>query len=962
MILLPLLLLVAAGCFGWLADRAARAEAEPPGDSGWLWASVTGRFGCLMVPPAFVSGFIEELFPAFFRQGWHLHADRTGWPGASPAGLYPWLLAFPFVVWGLLVLAGLRGGSRQRARWLAGSAGLEPGRAWLVWPALPMLAFAALAMARLGGGQTAFPAANWSICCLFAGSLLGAAGSRGAAAATSAAGSVAGASPGSRQPWLQTLLARGFDLEPLTMLPASSAPPIAADGEIAQALERMGVQGAAPELIAAFESLMRPGREGAGRVLIEAPDHCGQVEATTVLALLLGRRFHEKTLVVVPGDAEELAERIRSWLPLPMAGVSGEPVVTVPRAAAPLPLQSTIWVTDLETLSNVILPRIALLRGSLRVGLVVWWDLHRLSGVPGASLWALSRRCHRLLTRPEGGEVRTAALLRWSRPDSQVSDFVRRVLPQDFRGHEVRVPFRVARHLHLFVLKSYRRYLESREELERRSRHPALSLARESIGAGWPTFLDPPPEVGAAAVADLRRLVASPAGSGLVAEKGAGASIQALGEADAMALAARFAEMGRAAAGPDHFVGLLPGVNPYLRYLLSNLGEDLHPRGLSANAGRRLICAAGNPRALERHLLLALAERPDTREGLRRDFLRQDDAIQRILDGLSQAGALGKREVRYLDHRRRLVIDHQFRSLEAAIESLRPLDTVGDQLIDLMDPAAGHEEKAGVLTRIDPERATVAAYPGRQFLCGGSAYEVQPWLSLDAVRRRGFIECRRVDHQAYTWRRRTSRVENVSEVSDAVEIHLPGRLLLARARLVYQEMVLGVVRKEPWVAGREVEGAVTQALPAPLLTSFATRGLLLLLPSPAEIPVLAACCEALRPLLPIHLGIAEDVLELVPLGGSPGGELALWPCGIALVELFPGGMGVLDAVAGIDRLIPELLERAWRWLDACDCGTETGCESCLQSPMTRAAAGESQVRREDALRVFAGLLGKRRER
>ncbi|MCG8461255.1 MAG: hypothetical protein MI919_33630, partial [Holophagales bacterium] len=426
--------------------------------------------------------------------------------------------------------------------------------------------------------------------------------------------------------------------------------------------------------------------------------------------------YLETTLVVTRRPAHALAARLERWLDGPRAAV--------PTPERPLP-RAGVWVVDAEILSDTVLPRLRIAPEAVRsLGLVAWWQLHEFSGVYGANVWALSRRLRRLVQHAAGGEARTAAFLRSTQVGGdQAEDFVRRVLPYDFPvATKTFVPLRVARRLHLYRLISQEGLFERGEghDVPEQFRHPALVAARESARLAWPTFVQTPPEVPAAARAAVAELSVgeSPLGEVLASDPAeAGASVRPLAEADALALGEHLASSGRAAAGREHHLAISPPSNPYVEFLLGRIDPRLRLRQIGGleGAARRLVCAEGDERLLRRHLLLALNERPDTREGLQRDFLREDAAIRLTLDRLAETDALTRREVRFLDERGRLVIDHRFASREAIDDAHRPLDTVGGRLLEVLDPAAGHEPGRGVRLRLDPERSTLLAYPGRIF-------------------------------------------------------------------------------------------------------------------------------------------------------------------------------------------------------------------------------------------------------
>ncbi|MEO1084146.1 MAG: DUF1998 domain-containing protein, partial [Acidobacteriota bacterium] len=323
--------------------------------------------------------------------------------------------------------------------------------------------------------------------------------------------------------------------------------------------------------------------------------------------------------------------------------------------------------------------------------------------------------------------------------------------------------------------------------------------------------------------------------------------------------------------------------------------------------------------------------------------------------------ALTRREVRYLDGRGRLVIDHRFSSREAVDDTHRPLDALTRRLVTVLDPAAGHEADGGVRLRLDFERATVVAYPGRIFSASGRRFEIQPWSSLEEVQEADFLECRSVDGHFVTWRRRQTAVDEVECPRSGEEIRSADgfRLILVRSvRLRYEETVLGLHRRRVRSLGTGAGELESRRYDQPLFGGFSTRGLLMVLngAGDAATPLaLASLAAALRSVTGVHLGVEEDVLEWVPMEdvhvhGAP-------TRGLAIVELFPGGLGVLDALHDADRLVPSLLDRAQSWLRSCLCEDDLGCPRCLRSPLALASSGHLRPRRADALHVLEALRG-----
>ena len=85
---------------------------------------------------------------------------------------------------------------------------------------------------------------------------------------------------------------------------------------------------------------------------------------------------------------------------------------------------------------------------------------------------------------------------------------------------------------------------------------------------------------------------------------------------------------------------------------------------------------------------------------------------------------------------------------------------------------------------------------------------------------------------------------------------------------------------------------------------------------------------ALHHVLPVHLGVEDDALEVVALLGAP-----LW--GFAIVDLYPGGFGLADALAEDNALPLRLLQWTRDWLREPGAGA-----ALLASPLALATLAE----------------------
>lgn len=109
-------------------------------------------------------------------------------------------------------------------------------------------------------------------------------------------------------------------------------------------------------------------------------------------------------------------------------------------------------------------------------------------------------------------------------------------------------------------------------------------------------------------------------------------------------------------------------------------------------------------------------------------------------------------------------------------------------------------------------------------------------------------------------------------------------------------------------------------------------------------------CQALRHVLPVHLGVREDDLELVPLQGfeTPDGVF-----GLAIVDLYPGGIGLVDGLQD-DDLLQRIFGHARDWLASCRCKKAHAC--CLSTPSAKAAAMDHAPHHQAALDLLGQVV------
>jgi len=956
-IVLPLGLLFVAALAGVLADRSALLRRRTDGDRGDFWARVVQRVCLFLALPVFLSGALA-IFPDLWRTGRHLQFDLTGVFGWALPFCYRLAILLPFAVWTVLLAFGLaeRAGGREAGRWLAGAIGFSNSRLWILLWAVPLALIIGTTLSDLGGGPGAYPGAAWGTTAVLLLSLVGVASSEGRATLPSPQAGSAPASVSARalRPWPEALETHGLRLRHVASWQRSvNARPVrpGAAEELAERLRACGARGVAPELIEAVDALMNSSAEKDGHSrLVLAPDGCGQAEAVALAAELLEQRFHAATLVVTASDAPALAAELARWLP-------GRNVAVAEPASEVAP-GSSVVVVDAQTLSDHFLPQLKNPLLLKRFGLIVWWHLEAYTGVLAANLWAISRRLHRLLQAMGRHDARTLTFVRNAPHGSgQLAAFVRHLLPHALpAGSDVYVEPRFPRDVHLHVLEAHRDFFaggEGRNILERH-RHLPLVAAKVSVEEGWPTRLETPADI---AESELEAMLQLTAGNRVLREQlepnsaCAGARLRKIEAGEVLSLVEIVGQGGRAAGdGLPHHVGVTLPPNPYVAHLLSRLESDG-----SFPTSRRLVSAAAQASVVRRHLILALDELPDTRTGLRKNFLWNDKVIENTLNDIADEGKLVREEVRFLDEFGVLQRDYEYKSQRQPAGERRPLDTVGASLIDVRDPAATYETQEGVKMRVDRERLAIQAYPYRVFLNSGRRYRIREWRSVERAVSDGSLECDREEIYSLTWRIRNASVYGVESPDAPVGFGSRGKLLARfTASLYYEEDVMGTLRLTPDLTTGAVPKPEYQRLAQPITQGFHTRALILRFPEKEEPLALASLAQALRHVLPVHLGSEEDALEVVPLTGQTVQERATF--GLAIVDLYPGGIGLIDAIADDNAFLLQLFAWAQEWLATCPCQSEQGCERCLRSPSALAANINRPPSRTAALNLLRQVV------
>jgi len=941
------------------AHSAARRQ-NPLRDCGEYWERVVRRVAIWLGIPIFLSVIAESVSDAYWFSGWHLHFDRV----LGSAWAFPAALLLPILVWGGLLFFGLRAKPApfQHPR-LAGALGFA-SRHWvihIIWIFLVPLLW--LGRERLGLGFYGYPAATWSTVLVLVCSIVALAFSAGDATAPAHE---------LQQPetqkelvplpdWVEAMQREGFELHSLQHWPGTvdtgARVQLGQGAEAAGFAERLrliGANGIAPQVSELFSQVisLAPGETARSRkYLLVAPDNCGQLEALALASRELFIQFNQVALVISPSADTGIASRLRAWQ-TKAAEVFQRPItVTEFEPGSDLLDGAAIWVMDAATLSDHFMARLNDPDLVSRIGLVVWWDVHCYTGVLAANLWAISRRLHRIIQRSQGSQLPAIVTMRSAfHADAELPAFVRRLLPYNFE-RQVNLEHSFARDLHLHRLLNHRNFFNGMrgQQFPIRGRHLALTGAYASSALGWPTELgmidDIPTDeknqildlsLGGRTLRDL--LVSEPAN--------AGARLVDLQPRDVLAILDIASQGGRTSLpGIPHHVAIVCPDNPYVSYLLEQLAVHATFPG-----SRRLVGAEGQQAIFRRHLFLALTELEDTRTGLLHSFLWEEGLLRATLDELSAQKRLIMREVRWLDDRNELHVEYLFKSMLSPDNLKRPLDTVGNHLITVRDIGAPVED-GGVRMQVDPERLAIQAYPQRVFLSQGLRYRIVDWDTAD----QGWLECVQDAQHAVTWRLRSSQsIIATSKIGQEwrfprTSIELKSFPVAAR----YSEYVDGVLRRDYDLTTGQTHERRNEY--APKFCSFDTTALILrFLPAPDD-NAIRALALALRYILPVHVGIEEDALEVLTLFRQIIGNDTV--TGLAIVDLYPRGIGLVQAIHEDQQLIQNVLEWTYRWLvHLTQNDGEQGQLNGLYSPLAVATGGnEDPAAAVSLLREFVTL-------
>jgi hypothetical protein len=519
-------------------------------------------------------------------------------------------------------------------------------------------------------------------------------------------------------------------------------------------------------------------------------------------------------------------------------------------------------------------------RGLGRIGLVVWWNAHEFSGVLAANVWAVSRRLQRLLATRRGLPARSLVYSRRPRErEGAFAGFLEYLLPFDpSKVKQFQIPPEFARPTHLYGLADH-------------SPAAARQSTEASLLTDWPTL----PPRGQETTAWARPTAESAAA--------AGARILEMSAEEVLSVREMICQGGRASLpGLDHHVAVAASDNPYVNFLVSRLGEQAGP-GASAH----LIGASGHPDLVRRHLLLALREVPDTLTGLREGFRWEETMLKGALLRLSQENRLSRVPVRFLDPSGRLQRDSRYANQSPGQGAIRSFRMIGrSNPVELRDPNVQNR----LLIQVDPERLPIEAYPKRVFECEGRRYRVQAWRSAAPTR----IDCFLEEAEIRTWPFSITRVSAIRPYGESLAFRGATRYT---ARVQYHEDVSEILE-------RDTQGAFHSVGINTVRTSFETEALILAFTERFGLDQLHGAAAVLQHVLAVHAAVEENALRVVPVPDASSSRLAL-------VDLYPGGIGTTGAIHTSMWLMQVLFDQIVSWLSAI--GDSDASRELLQSPL-----------------------------
>jgi hypothetical protein len=213
------------------------------------------------------------------------------------------------------------------------------------------------------------------------------------------------------------------------------------------------------------------------------------------------------------------------------------------------------------------------------------------------------------------------------------------------------------------------------------------------------------------------------------------------------------------------------------------------------------------------------------------------------------------------------------------------------------------------------------------------------------------LECLRVDQSLITWRIHTAKLSGIRVLAGTGSTFLGKQGCIERLAVTanYEETVKGYIQ---WTTDshRQPDEQPTKNYYDSLQQNFTSTALVLRLENqPTDSNALPSLCQVMRYVLPVHLGVEEDALEVITLDGEKiNGEQRSY--GIAIVDLYPnGGIGLINAIYDDNTLLRKLLGWARDWLNESP-------DDILNTPMCLAANPDVLPQKQSALDLLNQLI------
>ena len=232
-----------------------------------------------------------------------------------------------------------------------------------------------------------------------------------------------------------------------------------------------------------------------------------------------------------------------------------------------------------------------------------------------------------------------------------------------------------------------------------------------------------------------------------------------------------------------------------------------------------------------------------------------------------------------------------------------------------------------LLMQVDPEGLPIEAYPKRVIESLGTALP----RGGPGSKCRARIDCTAELSQIRTWRFSSSRISSIQPSSDRLMF---GGVTRYVAKAIYDEDVNGVLEQRP-------DGAFDAIGIGRVRTHFRTEAVIMEFTNRFEQHQMVFAAAVLRHLLAVHMAVDEDAMQVVPVFDDRPK--------LALVDLYPGGIGVVNAIHKSVWLVPMLFDQAALWLTSL--GRVEAQAELSASPLVR-TMGIEELDAKEALKVF----------